>query len=212
MSKFTRNCDKFKNKSNEDVCLNAVDENSCLCESFNKETTINKNTKIIIVGTLTPQAGRERGYFYCSPAPSQYQYRLIDYATGDLNYSLEEKRQKLKSGKDEIVVDEIKKILKERKVAFLDVIQYAITKNGSPLDDDIVLFNLDYDAFKDINFKKVKFIANSNNAFYGLKIILDKLGIDENDRNIVLIHQSPRAAKMKYVVLREKWKDAFCKI
>ena len=212
MSKFTRNCDKFKNKSNEDDCLNAVDENSCLCESFNKETTINKNTKIIIVGTLTPQAGRERGYFYCSPAPSQYQYRLIDYATGDLNYSLEEKRQKLKSGKDEIVVDEIKKILKERKVAFLDVIQYAITKNGSPLDDDIVLFNLDYDAFKDINFKKVKFIANSNNAFYGLKIILDKLGIDENDRNIVLIHQSPRAAKMKYVVLREKWKDAFCKI
>ena len=167
-------------------------------ESFNKLTVENKlldNAKFIVVGTLTPKAGRDNGFFYCSSSALQRQFSLIDNCFND-GYSLEEKRQAIiKNPKDTRTINDICDILKNRKIAFLDVIKEAIAKDNDPSDDKIIDYVLDRNSFKElknVNFNVV-FIANSNNARIALKQILSD--IEWLNPNIHLISQNPRTVK-----------------
>ncbi len=167
-------------------------------ESFNKLTVENKllyNAKFIVVGTLTPKAGRDNGFFYCSSSALQRQFSLIDNCFND-GYSLEEKRQAIiKNPKDTRTINDICDILKNRKIAFLDVIKEAIAKDNDPSDDKIIDYVLDRNSFKELKNvnSNVVFIANSNNAQIALTQILSD--IEWQNPNIHLISQNPRTVK-----------------
>ena len=142
-------------------------------ESFNQETTLDDDTKLLIVGTLTPPEGKDK-YFYSSEDNKIYGY--IDEALSLCNdYSLKNLRDSFYhdgSNKDAIK-EEIMNHLKENNIAFLDVIKYAKRKKDSPGDKDIIVAELDYGAFKDL--KNVKtIIVNSRAAENAFDKIIEK--------------------------------------
>ena len=57
--------------------------------------------------------------------------------------------------------------LKEKHIAFLDVIESCYNPKGSSLDDDLEDIKLDYEAFKGID-ENVVMLANSKNAYNAL--------------------------------------------
>ena len=187
-----------KKKLQATMLTKSISSGFSYAESFNKLTIDNKlldNAKFIVVGTLTPKAGRDNGFFYCSSSALQRQFSLIDNCFND-SYSLEEKRQALiKTPKDLRTINDICCILKNRKIAFLDVVKEAIAKDNDPSDDKIIDYVLDRDSFeelKNVN-SNVIFITNSKNAKGALEQILSD--IKWSNPNIHLISQNPRTVK-----------------
>ena len=143
--------------------------------SFNKETTLNKDAKLVIVGTITPPNTK---YFYCS-----YYNRIYGYIDEALQLSGSKNSLKmLKIGLSEVnnkkiaidllndtnikcKVDEIKSILKANKIAFLDTMRRVIRKRNSPYDKDILYYSVDYANLEQLKkLKNVTVIANSKLA------------------------------------------------
>lgn len=122
-------------------------------KSCNKNHCVTNDTKLIIVGTITPPKGA--GYFYTAPRNKIYGY--IDQA---INTKLKEKKLSLlQKPNNKEIINDIKQILINNKIAFLDIIQYAIRKKESPYDKDILYYTLDIDCFN-IN-KNALYICNS---------------------------------------------------
>ena len=201
MSKFKAN---IRIKTPEEIESMTLSFEKCSKgKSFNDATTYEKGkTKYIIVGTYTPKEGRDAGYFYCSKSNSQYE--LIDYGFHDGEKLLDKKGS----------VNQIKNTLKERKIAFLDVVKTAISRDDSSSDDDIVFYSLDYEAFRTVDFSGVKIAANSKNAEFRLTQILMKNGDEEIIRRIKLIPQNIRGnwkvAKDKKTLM-SMWSEFFNK-
>lgn len=155
-------------------------------DSFNNESNIDKNTKYVIVGTLTPPEGRKRGFFYTSS--NNKVFGLIDeyIIKCDPNEdSLVVRKNILKnSNNQKEIINEIKTILNNYKIAFLDVIKSAIVTKDSSSDNDIHLFSLDYKAFEDIN-ENVIFICTSKKA----KICLEKILLNNKNYKILSLYQ-----------------------
>ena len=155
-------------------------------KSFNDESTLDENTKYLIIGTLTPPQGRGKcnnssflGYFYCSDKNDMFEF--IDKAFPNRSIKLVELKRQFKDNNwDPLYKEEIKKELKERKIAFLDVVKEAYVKVGSSKDDDIDSYRCDYEAFQNIK-DDIKIVANSANALVALKHILYK----NNDSSLV---------------------------
>ena len=143
--------------------------------SFNKETTLNKDTKLVIVGTITPPNTK---YFYCS-----YYNRIYGYIDEALQLSGSKNSLKtLKLGLSEVnnkkiaidllndtiiksKVDEIKSILRAKKIAFLDTMFRVIRKSNSSYDKDILYYSVDYAKLERLKqLKNVTVIANSKLA------------------------------------------------
>lgn len=115
-------------------------------EGFNKKHCITPETRLVIVGTITPTAGTTNGYFYTAPRNRIYGY--IDQA---IETNLKERKRELQSAENKgEIVEDIIKVLKENKIAFLDVMKYVIRSKGSSSDDDIIYYCLDVDSFKKI--------------------------------------------------------------
>ena len=173
--------------------------------SFNEETTYNEAiTKLIIVGTFTPFKGQEAGYFYTSPKNNIYRY--IDSAFND-GYSLVQlKNELIKKPKDEKILEEIKKVLIERKIAFLDVVKEANYSLNDSKDDSLE-YVLDKETFKGKDLSKVKVIANSRNAQKALEYILEK-EVDYLPQSLC----GTRGTYKNQKELDEKWKETISKI
>ena len=143
--------------------------------SFNKETTLNEETKLVIVGTITPPNTK---YFYCS-----YYNRIYGYIDDALQLSgPEDSLKMLKLGLSEVNnrriaidllndteiksrVEKIKSILKVNKIAFLDTMSRVIRKRNSPYDKDILYYSVDYANLEQLKkLKNVTVIANSKLA------------------------------------------------
>lgn len=143
--------------------------------SFNKETTLNEETKLVIVGTITPPNTK---YFYCS-----YYNRIYGYIDEALQLSgPEDSLKMLKLGLSEVNngriaidllndteiksrVEKIKSILKAKKIAFLDTMRRVIRKSNSPYDKDILYYSIDYAKLEQLKkLKNVTVIANSKLA------------------------------------------------
>lgn len=141
-----------------------------LASNFNSETCVNKDTKIIIVGTITQPDGVKNGYFYTAPYNKIYGY--IDAA---LNTHLKEKKEKLMSGAEnkEAIIQEIKNELITHNIAFLDIMKHVIRKVGSSADNDIKYYSLDKEAFVNIP-SDATIICNSRLAEEGFKDISEK--------------------------------------
>ena len=195
-------------------CQNALDDYEYV-ESLNQETTFDNDTKLLIVGTLTPPKGKEK-YFYSTTSNSIY--GLIDEALNN-GGKLENLKRQFKdyndscSNKNEVdsdnkvVRDKIKEYLKDNKIAFLDVVKYAIRNKYSSSDEDIVVAELDYDEFKDLeNVKKI--IVNSRAAEDALKKIFNKIFGDPeiyNEKVIYLSQNRRGLSRERWAELKEKW-------
>ena len=132
---------------------------------MNCENCTTKDTKLIVVGTITPPDGQNNGYFYTAP-----RNRLYGYLDEELGTKLKPKKLALCGASDENkrkIIEEIKQELIANHVAFLDVIEKAIHKNGqeySCYDDDIEYYCLDCSTFQNLS-DKVFFICNSKMAY-----------------------------------------------
>lgn len=192
--------------------------------SFNKDSTYDGETKILIVGTFTPYCGRRAGYFYCSERNGLFS--IIDYCFDDKQSLVDAKKELLDNLNDKFTkikkIEQIKKILNKRKIAFLDVIKEAISPYNDPSDDAILSYVLDYDSFKKMDFNKIDLIiANSKNALVALEYILGHLFCFSFSicisSKIVLLPQSVRGRrpkgsdKMNVDKLKDKWKETIQK-
>ena len=155
---------------NEILSMN-IDDNFERVESFNKENCITNNTKLIIVGTITPPGGR--GYFYTAPRNRIYGY--LDEYFGTKENGLKKLKSKLEGDTREGAIEQIKQYLVEREIAFLDVMKYAIRKKGSCADKDIAYFSLDKESFGKIN--NAVIICNSRLAEICYCEICEQLGL-----------------------------------
>lgn len=175
-------------------------------ESFNKETTYDKdNTKLIIVGTFTPFKGQEAGYFYTSDRNNIYRY--IDLVFND-GYSLVQlKSDLINNPKDKKTLEELKEVLRNRKIAFLDVIKEAIYSLNDSRDDSILEYVLDKETFKGIDLSKVKVIANSKNAQKAVEFMLEK-EVDYLPQMLIGTRGKYKSQKE----LDDKWKEELSKI
>ena len=141
--------------------------------SFNKECRlVNNTTKVIIVGTITSPKGRgiNKDFYYMSPFNPMY--RIIDAYFKSIgitsNFVLNKKAGNIKA-----IISE----LKEKGIAFLDVVESCSNPKNSSLDNDLEDIKLDYDSFKDIN-ENIVMIANSKNAYQALLRIKEENGFN----------------------------------
>lgn len=151
-----------------------------IAESFNRETTLDDNTKLLIVGTLTPPKGKGK-YFYstrktiyeCIDKALNNDNKLIILKNKFKNYNDSNSNKDEVDLNNEIVRNKIKEHLQQNKIAFLDVVKYAVRNKRSSDDKDIMVAELDYDAFKDLkNVKTV--IVNSEAAKDAFDKIIQK--------------------------------------
>ena len=160
--------------------------------SFNKDyRLVNNSTKVIIVGTITSPQGRgiNKDFYYMSPYNPMY--RILDSYFKTTNFVKNKKEGNIK---------ELIKELKEKGIAFLDVVKSCHNPNNSSLDDDLIDIELDYEAFKDID-ENIVMLANSKNA-YGA---LSKIKEHHHLKNIIKYVYGFRFYK------QEDWNDVFKK-
>ena len=134
-------------------------------KSFNRNYyLVNKPTKIIIVGTITSPQGRglNKDFYYMSPYNPMY--RILDAYFKTSNFV-----KYKKEGNIPLLIEE----LKQKGVAFIDVIGSCSNPKNSSLDDDLEDVRLDYESFKDID-ESVVMIANSKNAYGALLKIAER--------------------------------------
>ena len=174
--------------------IKIISEDGCggTYHSFNRDYhLIRPTTKVAIVGTITSPQGRgnNKDFYYMSPYNPMY--RILDAFFKTSNFV---------KYKKECNITELINELKEKRIAFLDVIESCNNPNNSSLDDDLVDIKLDYEAFEDIN-DDIVLIANSKNAYQGL------IRIKEHNqlKNIIKLIYGFRFYK------QEEWNDAFKK-
>ena len=95
-------------------------------------------------------------------SPYNPMYRIIDAYFNAIDKSSNFVKNK-KAGNIATIIEE----LKDKKIAFLDVIESCSNPKNSSLDDDLEDIKLDYEAFKGIN-ENVVMLANSKNAYNAL--------------------------------------------
>ena len=107
-------------------------------QSLNSLSTLSGDTRILIVGTLTPPEGMAHGYFYSSFQAKKI-YKMLDLALGNdwesessftklVNLLICEKSVENKAA----IIEKINSYLTENNLAFFDVVDSAIRKD--PLD------------------------------------------------------------------------------
>ena len=183
---FKSKCNQFlKNGKNINLKnANFDDSNYVYCNSLNASTNLflngvlDSNIKCVIVGTLTPEAGRNNGYFYSSP--KNVTMKILDNYFKPNSCKFADFAQKLNNNKkDKNIIDAIKDELTQNKIAFLDVVKDAIASKKSASDKKIKEFNLDITSFAKID-DDMSFICNSRNSEYALLIILQTLIKSQN--------------------------------
>ena len=138
-------------------------------KSFNCDYhLVTKTTKIIIVGTITSPQGRgtNKDFYYMSPYNPMY--RIIDAYFKSIGKESTFVINK-KAGNISALINE----LKEKGIAFLDVIESCSNPKNSSLDNDLEDVKLDYGAFKGID-EHIVMLANSKNAYSALLTIKEK--------------------------------------
>ena len=132
-------------------------------KSFNKDYhLIREDTEVAIVGTITSPQGRGncKDFYYMSPYNPMY--RILDAYFNSINKPSNFVINK-KAGNIPAIIEE----LKEKKIAFVDVVESCFNPKNSSLDDDLEDIKLDHEAFKGIS-ENIVLFANSKNAYQAL--------------------------------------------
>ena len=194
------------------ICSQADLDHISLEENYEKVYSLNQihwskkiieNADKIIVGTLTPPDGMTNGYYYSSSHNKVF--GIIDKCYENDGTFLELKKQLLIHHKNKATIKQIEEKLLKYKVAFIDIVDQAIRVKRSSLDDDIVLYSLDFKAFRNCN-EHQTFICTSQNAKKGLEeIIKQDPSIKINNNNIVVCYQD------RFHYKEDDWKSRLCR-
>ena len=195
LGKMSQKTEKFANKVIEqedfDILKTKIKTDDYeFAKSLNFKNCLNDETKLVIVGTVTPWNGTEYGYFYTSGVNKVY--GILDRYFGLMeteNSLVSLKKQLAKtndSTKKEKIVNKIIEVLQTLKIAFIDVADEVLREKHNARDDKILIYSLDFDSFKNAN-KINYFICTSKNTKECLDIIFDKLGFDKT--KIVVCNQ-----------------------
>ena len=168
-------------------------------ENFNEKSTIDNDTEILILGTITSQKGMKNGYFYTSNKNTLYEI-LDKVYDSDKFSSLKKKIIEEKDEKDKLI-KEMREALKKKKIAFIDVIQNCVRHKSKASDDAIWAYNpIDLDKLIEyINYKGIK---NKKKIFYNSDWIIEILrGIIKNNNEGIKIEiegSKKEGYKLKY--------------
>lgn len=123
---------------------------------------------MVIIGTITSPQGRgtNKDFYYMSPYNPMY--RILDAYFKSIGESSNFVNSK-KTGNIHAIIEE----LKEKGIAFLDVVESCNNPKNSSLDDDLEDIKLDYEAFKGID-ENIVLLANSKNAYGALLKIAER--------------------------------------
>lgn len=197
---FKSRCQLFSNLSKDDIAKIEVPKDYSFCTSFNHNTNLSDNTKIVIVGTLTPKRGREMGFYYSSPTNHMLDILDTYFLEKHINTNLKTIKNKLiKSPKNNEVIQELKSELTRLGIALLDVVDTAIASDLVASDDEILYFNLDYNAFNNIPNSNLVFICNSRNAECALNIIAKNI-----NKNFT-IDFAPQIWRKSKQAIQQRW-------
>lgn len=206
MENFKKRCKLFENLSRNDITKIKSSTNYSLCHSFNYDSNINKNTKLVIVGTLTPKKGRAVGYFYSSPTNRMFEILDSYFLSKNQQSNLKTiKSQLIKNPHDKNVIQQLKNELHKHQIALLDVIDYTVASDLTASDDEIIKFNLDYKTFETIKNRNIIFVCNSRNAEFALNIISNKL-----NKNFQ-IDFAPQIWRKSKQAIQQRWNDILSK-
>ena len=167
-----------------------------LANNFNSQHCLTQETKLVIIGTITPPAGS--GYFYTSPANKIYGY-IDDFFNQKTLKTLKKQLFDKNYNKNETIFA-LKQELISKNIAFLDIMKNAIRKNDSPYDNDILCYSLDIEGFSCIP-KNAFVICNSRLAEQGYNQICEILKIQPKYKYL-----SQRGSTKK------EWLDTFANI
>ena len=157
--------------------LKTIAKNGCggSYKSFNhKYHLVDEETKVIIVGTVTSPQGRgaNKDFYYMSPYNPMY--RIFDAYFKITSFVANKK-----AGDIPAIIEE----LKEKRIAFIDVVKSCNNPKNSSLDDDLEDVKLDYESFKGID-KSVVLLANSKNAYNALLKIVEHNNLQNEIRYV----------------------------
>ena len=159
-----------KEVSNYESLLAKKETVLTIYEGKNSLSTLNEDTKIVIVGSFLPQ---RLIYFYND---NSYMYEAID-ASRKTNLRQYKKNYpaNFNANEKQKIINGIQSILLEQKIAFADLSKYALVETGKCSDDDIKAFVVDYDMLN-----KIKSINNIVvvSVTEDVEAILLKNGID----------------------------------
>lgn len=203
---FISRCKKIANKKE------SIDEQTFVpigyerCTSFNNISNFDENTKIIIVGTLTPKKGRDNGYFYSSPTNRMLEILDTYFLSKNKQSKLLAIKNKLiQNPQDKSIIEELKKELTKNNLAFLDVVKTAIASSTTASDDEIIEFDLDYETFAKLKNQNVVYICNSLNAEYALNIIA------KNNNQDMKIDYAPQIWRRTKQIIQNRWNEVLNK-
>lgn len=196
---FKTRCKKFQDNA-IDIKSNKPPIGYEICHSFNCDTNIDDNTKVVIVGTLTPKKGRQNGYFYSSPSNRMFEILDTYFKSKNIDSNLIYiKKQLLKNPNNQHIINQLKMELSKLHIALLDVIDTAIASTTNANDDEIIDFNLDYTTFQKYSNMKMVYICNSRNAEYALNII------SEYNHQKMKIDFAPQIWRKSKTAIQERW-------
>lgn len=195
---------KYKNRlfiskrvhSIEDLRNNfALEENLEIRIGKNKQTTFSQQTKLLIVGTAIPA-----GIPYFFTGKNSNLYLWIDEARHtNIKKFVERIRHSSNENEIENCVRNIKNILSEQKIAFLDITDAFLTLNGSNEDDKIKNYVIDKEAFEKVQgSKNVLIVPISRYAEAILKEVLLF-----NEENVRYTHYFRKCKKSEWIELFE---------
>lgn len=118
-------------------------------EGGNELSVLCDETEIVVVGSFMPP---RLVYFYNE---NPYMYKGIDDSRGTNIFKYRKNYPKdLSSDKKDAIVSEISKVLKEQKIAFVDITKFVLTKEGSISDKHIKAFLADSKILEMLRYKK----------------------------------------------------------
>ena len=199
---FKSRCNAFKNFTKEDVLKITPLQNYTHCTSFNKKFSFDENTKVVICGTLTPQKGRNNGFFYSSPTNPMFE--ILDTFFESVNTQtnfVKLKNNLILNPNYEKNIYELQTELSKHNISLIDVVEHAIASKITASDDEIVCFNLDYQSFAKLKDKDVVFVCNSRNAEYALNLIAK-----HNNQNMK-IEFAPQIWRKSKQIKQQRWND-----
>ena len=196
-------------------------------KNFNENSTIDDDTKILILGTITSQKGMKNGYFYTSDRNTLYDI-LDKVYDSDKFSSLKKKIIEAKDEKEKKeFINEMREALKDKKIAFIDVIKNCVRHKSKASDDAIWAYNpidlvdlIQYINCTGIKKKKkifynsdwiikiLKEIIKNNNEGTKIKIEGSKLKYKENEYSLIKLSSPSRNNKVDIDEKIEQWKEA----
>lgn len=165
--------------------------------NFNENSTIDDDTKILILGTITSQKGMKNGYFYTSDRNTLYD--ILDKVYDiDKFSSLKKKIIEEKDEKDK-PIEEMREALKDKKIAFIDVIKNCVRHKSKASDDAIWAYN-PIDVKELIKYIDRDGIKNKKKIFYNSDWIIKILNeiIENNNEGIIINYSKDEGYKLEY--------------